>query len=213
MTKPKYDWANDLKKNEEKFEVKACLVHGFSRTQARTGAQALDKMYEYGWMPKEVYNDQDGFDAARAVLKMIEIGVLELPSKRISSAEASATGNSTPTSPEQVKGENIRLAARGLSKVHQDLTSGSGKAVVDPVIAAKDTNSHSPVQEAQADPGDRQGLLTNDSDKPLVIVESEAEVLNQEIPPTTAGSTTGRGAPGDQLMRDQLRELKLAQSG
>ena len=213
MTKPKYDWANDLKKNEEKFEVNACLVHGFSRTQARTGAQALDKMYEYGWMPKEVYNDQDGFDAARAVLKMIEIGVLELPSKRISSAEASATGNSTPTSPEQVKGENIRLAARGLSKVHQDLTSGSGKAVVDPVIVAKDTNSHSPVQEAQADPGDRQGLLTNDSDKPLVIVESEAEVLNQEIPPTTAGSTTGRGVPGDQLMRDQLRELKLAQSG
>ena len=64
----------------------------------------------------------------------------------------------------------------------------------------------------QADSGEILGPPVSDSDKPLVIAESETEAVNQEIPLTTTSSTIGQEEP-DQLTKDQLRELRLAQSG
>lgn len=228
MTKSKHDWAENLKRNEERFVQKACLSWHCSRPQAQTGAKSLNRMYELELMPKDVFNDQDGFNVAKAVIMMIDNGVLELPDQESTATETSASKDSThqestttetsapkdstPTSSEPAKGEHIRLAVRNPSEARQDLTTEPEKADVNPEINARDGPPEL-AERIQADSGEKPGPPVSDSDKPLVIAESEAETVNQEIPLTVSSSTTGQDKLGDQLMKDQLRELKLAQSG
>ena len=228
MTKPKHDWSENLKRNEERFVENACLTHDCSHAQAQKGAKALNKMYELKIMPKEVFNDQDGFNAARAVLQMIENGVIELPNRGIPATETSASRDATPTSPKPTtetsaskdatptspkpeRGETTRWAVRNPVEACPNSAVEPEKAIISPEINTED-GPPKPEELMQADSGERLGPPVSDSDKPLVIAESETEAVNQEIPLTTTSSTIGQEEP-DQLTKDQLRELRLAQSG
>lgn len=242
MTKSKHDWVENLKRNEEKFIQNACLTHDCSRFQAQKGAGALNKMYELNLMPKEVFNDQDGFNAARAVLIMIENGVIEISDTKIPATEISASKEATtmnpqpltetsaskeatptspkpatetsasrdaaPTSPRPVRDETTRWAVRNPSQACPNSAVAPERANISREINARDGPPKSG-ERIQADSGEKTGSPVSDTDKPLVIAESETKAVNQEIPLTSSSSTIGQDEHGDQLMKDQMRELKL----
>jgi len=210
MTKTaKHDWNNGLKLYERSFVENACLMHGCSLSQAKTGSAALNSMQQMGLMPEDVFNEEDGFDAGKAVLKMIDNGVLK--TRKSERPVANTQENAPSTEESQSYKETIRPAIRGSgTALKLDTTLASGAKLMDGP-ENQDPGSH--LEKEVAMTSEVPGPITSDQDRRPTGTASGRGTTPIESSPTAIGTTTGKGENGDTLIRDQLKELGLAQSG